>query len=159
MPPTGHHQSAIVSFLTGRGRDLAGRTLNDVLQMDNTDLEVIHDYIQWLFPLPTRSAAVPGSPVLRADDIAQIRNDPVALNKLRCAIDRMHAFYESGWTWLVAHDHNHLRITPILRSVQLLFGQDEAEDFFHFIMTRVVAAGRPVSPENIKHWRKALDVR
>ena len=54
----------IVTFLEGEGPDDRGRSLFDVLAFDDAALERNHDFIQWLFPLPEPSSAVPDAPVL-----------------------------------------------------------------------------------------------
>jgi hypothetical protein len=115
--------SVIHAFLIGEGRDARGRTVHDVLGMSDADLEHHHDYIQWLFPVPTRSAAVPGSPFLSLDEIATIQPDPRACAALERAAQRMTRFYPGNDHWLVAYDHNHLRITRIIQSLRLLVGQ------------------------------------
>ena len=66
---------AVHAYLAGGGRDGRGRTAEEVLALPDLDLERIHDWVQWLFPLPTRSAAVPGSPVLDPAEIATIIGD------------------------------------------------------------------------------------
>ena len=68
-PPS---ESSLHAYLAGRGRDDRGRTLDEVLAFSDADLERVHDYVQWLFPLPTRSLAQPGAPVLAAADIEAI---------------------------------------------------------------------------------------
>lgn len=151
--------SALVAFLAGRGPDVAGRYIDDVLQLSGADLESTHDYIQWLFPLLTPSSTVPGVPILTRSEINAIRDDAMAQKNLRRAVDRMGTFYESTKTWLAPHDHNHLRITRIIRSIRLLLGADEAEEFFDLIMTLVAEAGHPVSSTSIKYWRDAVGLR
>jgi hypothetical protein len=113
----GHGPAA---FLAGTGQDDAGRTIAQVLAFDGSDLEMHHDYIQWLFPLNEPSRAVSGSPVLTTGDIGRIRNDTLAATNLRAAATRMGAFYDSTSHWLGAFDHNHLRITRIIKSLRLL---------------------------------------
>jgi hypothetical protein len=115
--------SVIHAFLIGEGRDARGRTVHDVLGMSDADLEHHHDYIQWLFPVPTRSAAVPGPPLLSPDEIATIQPDPRACAAVERAAQRMTRFYPGNDHWLVAYDHNHLRITRIIQSLRLLVGQ------------------------------------
>ena len=61
--------TALLDFLRGTGRDASGRSIAAIWAMSNDDLERHHDFIQWLFPLDTPSRAVPGSPVLAADEI------------------------------------------------------------------------------------------
>jgi hypothetical protein len=61
--------SAITSFLEGTGADHRGRTLAEVIAFEDDELEGIHDYIQWLFPLPEVSAFNPFAPVITSSDI------------------------------------------------------------------------------------------
>lgn len=146
----------IHAFLAGTGRDGAGRLLADVLAFDNARIEGVHDFIQWCFPLPEASRAVPGAPVLTPEEAEAIRADPAALESLRAATARMVRFYEATDGWLRAYDHNHLRITRILTALRDLIGPDAARDFFELVMRRVRAAGSPVNPDSLAFWKRAL---
>jgi len=146
----------IHAFLAGRGRDGRGRTAAEVLAFDDAALEARHDFIQWLFPLPTASAAVPGSPVLSPREAAAIRADPAARATLAAAAARMARFYAGNDHWLVARDHNHLRISRIVASLALLLGRDEAAAFLAAVEARVIAAGAPVNATSRRYWRAAL---
>jgi hypothetical protein len=146
----------LYAFLAGWGTDGRGRSLSDVLGFDDVRLESVHDYIQWLFPLPTRSMAQPGAPVLGGEEAAAIRGDPRAVANLRRAADRMLQFYADTDHWLTPSDHNHLRITRILASLRLLVGEDAAGDFHAAIMARHEAAGAPVNPVSLRYWSAAV---
>lgn len=148
--------SPLHAYLAGEGTDGRGRTIENILALPDDALESIHDYIQWLFPLPTRSMAQPSSPILTADDIAAIHGDGRAVVNLRRAAERMRLFYERTDHWLSPHDHNHLRITRILQSLRLLAGEDEARAFHHAIMARHHAAGAPVNRQSLGYWERAL---
>ena len=75
-------------------------------------------------------------------------------NLLR-ARDRMLAFYRANDHWLVSFDHNHLRITRIIRCLALCAGREEAQSFHQQILARVEAAGNPVNGESLRYWREA----
>lgn len=152
-------RSPIHSFLRNEIPDHSGRVLDDILKFSDRELEIIHDYIQWIFPLLVLSSAVPSSPVLTKIEIQDIRNDEVAVCNIRRAKERMLDFYERNDHWLVPHDHNHLRITRIIRSLHLLVGADYAEEFLEAIMERVVEAGRPVSRKNVDYWMDAANLK
>ncbi|WP_119391601.1 opioid growth factor receptor-related protein [Taklimakanibacter lacteus] len=147
--------SAAAMFLTGEGHDHRGRRLADVLALDDSALERSHDYIQWLFPLPEASRFNASAPVLRSDDIALIRADGKAGANLQRARDRMLAFYSENDHWLVPFDHNHLRITRIIRCLALCRGIEEAESFHRRILALVEAAGGPVNQDSLRYWREA----
>lgn len=155
MPPS----MPVHAFLTGRGGDGRGRPAAAVLAFDDAALEHHHDYVQWLFPLPAASTAVPGSPILSAAEIAAIRADPAAAATLRAAAARMRRFYAATDGWLVDHDHNHLRISRTVASLTLLLGHDDAAAFLRAVEARVRAAGDPVNAESRRYWRAALRSR
>ena len=148
--------SPIVEFLSGRGQDLRGRSLEDVLAFSDGEIETHHDFIQWLFPLDTPSGAVPGSPVLTSKDIADIRACQLCRANLMRASERMRWFYGENDHWLVPFDHNHRRITRIIKSLALLVGNQEAEEFYRFIEKRVADANAPVSATSRRFWREAI---
>ncbi|GJD29349.1 hypothetical protein PMNALOAF_0582 [Methylobacterium adhaesivum] len=146
----------IHAFLAGDGRDGAGRRLADVLAFDDARIEGVHDFIQWCFPLPEASRAVPGAPVLTPDEAASIRTDAAAGAGLRAARDRMMRFYARTDGWLRPHDHNHLRITRILHALRDLLGRQEARAFHAFVLARNAEAGAPVSAKSLGYWANAL---
>jgi hypothetical protein len=143
------------AFLAGVGRDSRGRLAADVLGFSDDGLEAVHDYIQWLFPLPTRSAAQPQSPVLASAEIEAIRNDLRAAATLKAATERMLHFYRETRCWLTWHDHNHLRITRILHSLRLLVGPEEAKAFYMAILALNEGAGTPVNTRSLHYWAEA----
>ncbi len=146
---------AVVAFLEGEGPDAAGRSVFDVLAFDNAALERTHDFIQWLFPLTEASRAVPDAPVLTADDIAAIQASGLAHCALAAATDRMDAFYQTTHDWLMPNDHNHLRITRIIRSLRLLVGDEPADRFRDAILSRVEATRAPISARSRGYWMTA----
>ncbi|HEY8610335.1 MAG TPA: opioid growth factor receptor-related protein [Roseomonas sp.] len=146
----------IHAFLRGNGLDGQGRRLADVLAFDDDRIEAVHDFIQWLFPLAEPSRAVPGAPVLGAEEAAAIRADPLAQDGLHAALARMTRFYAGTDDWLTAFDHNHLRITRIIAATRNLLGKDAAAAFHATILARHEAAGRPINPDSLRHWERAL---
>jgi ethanolamine utilization cobalamin adenosyltransferase len=98
---------------------------------------------------------VPDSPVLTSQDIQAIRESELAPVALAAATDRMSAFYGATHDWLMPNDHNHRRITRIIRSLRLLAGEDEADAFRAFILARVEATRAPVSARSLGYWATA----
>lgn len=126
-----------------------------MLAFNNAALEQHHDYIQWLFPLTEPSSALPDAPVLSPEEVAAISQSSIGQIVLAGATDRMAAFYRDTDHWLKADDHNHLRITRIIRSLRLLRGDDAAEGFKAWIMARVDATGAPISARSRGYWLTA----
>src|SRR5438552_9437961 len=135
--------SRLLEFYAGQATDREGRRLADILSWDDEELEMVHDFIQWLFPLPEPSRFNSDAPLLTADDIAAFRADPQLRANLAKSFDRMLRFLglvqnENGsvssgpnlterqrHVWAFAN-HNWLRITRILRSLTLLGLADHA---------------------------------
>jgi hypothetical protein len=144
------------AFLSGEAPDTRGRTAADVIAFSDEDLERRHDWVQWLFPLPTPSAAVPDSAYLSPNEIDAIRSDARAKDTLLRAADRLIEFYSRTDHWLGAHDHNHLRITRIIHSLRLLVSPEEARRFYQRLMSLHEATGGPVNAQSLRYWRDAL---
>lgn len=67
----------------------------------------------------------------------------------------MERFYRDNDAWLRRNDHNHLRITRILKSVSLLCSKEDAREFHAFILGRVEAA-QPVTEESLGYWKESI---
>ena len=147
--------SRLTAFIEGQGTDAAGRTLADVLAFDDAELERRHDFIQWLFPLPEPSRAVPGSPVLEPADVPALTASAPAQANLARAAERMLRFYADTAAWRASFDHNHLRITRIIRSLRLLAGDAAADAFRDALLSRVAAERIPVNATSLGFWRAA----
>src|SRR5438477_10869727 len=101
-------ESPLMTFYRGLGPDSRGRYLRDVQQQSLQNLEAVHDYIQWSFPLQEPSAAVPNSPVLTPEDIAEFRKDAGLKAGLLKSFEIMLTFYGLE----LADVNGQLRVTP-----------------------------------------------
>ena len=119
----------IVGFLEGKTPDHRGRMLAVIMQQTDHQAETTHDYIQWLFPLDEPSRSVMGAPVLNELDIEDIRqSELVQLNLIKSARWFL-GFLERNDHWITKYDHNHLRITRVIKSLRLLASDKAADEF------------------------------
>ena len=123
----------LVGFLSGGAPDSSGRVLEEILAWPDQRLEAVHDFIQWLFPLTEPSPVNPDAPVLDAATIAEIRSRPELQAGFRQSYERMRSFYAGSRHWITAGNHNHLRITRILKCLMLVGLDAEARDFFAWL--------------------------
>jgi hypothetical protein len=164
----------LTRFFGGRADD-DGRTFDEILGWDDARLEMVHDYIQWIFPLPERSGANPWAPVLDAVTIAAIRNDAEMQGRLRAGFQRMLAFYgfdlegdavvqgprfaAASRNWLHAGNHNHLRLTRMLRSLRVLGLEREAAALWEALRALYegenAAGRRTITSETFAFWKQA----
>ena len=119
----------IVGFLEGKTPDHRGRILAVLLQQTDHQAEATHDYIQWLFPLDEPSHAVNGAPVLTELDIDEIKESSLAQDNLAKSASWFLGFLERGDHWITKYNHNHLRITRVIKSLRLLASDKAADEF------------------------------
>ena len=143
------------------------------LHWDDGRLEDVHDYIQWLFPLPERSGANPWAPVLTAEDIAAFHEHGAIRERLLAAFQRMMLFYglvaregrvergpkfaEHARSWLHPGNHNHLRITRMLRSLRLLGLEDDAAAFWRFLEQLYRDEPDAITERTFGFWQRAAE--
>src|SRR5580700_3614644 len=116
----------IVGFLSGAAPDAEGRFLAEIQRWPDQRLEDVHDFIQWMFPLAEPSRFNPDVPVLDDETIAEVRSRPELQDAVRISWNRMCQFYKGSDHWLSPGNHNHLRITRILKCLRLLGLEAEA---------------------------------
>jgi hypothetical protein len=162
--------SRLLDFYRG-GRDDKGRTLEEILAWPDEELEAVHNFIQWLFPLPERSGANPDAPVLDAATISAFRASSELQDRLRQSFLRMLRFYglvfETGavrpaanfstrsLNWLNPGNHNHLRLTRILRSLRLLGLESESEALFRALSGIYRAQPESITQRTYQFWESA----
>jgi len=138
-PSTSH---PVFEFYCDGAKGPSGRTIDDVLAFTVEQLEVEHEYIQWLFPSKEESKAVPSSPVTCDDEVGLMLAHPQFLRRYKTALRKMLGFYglslesqgdqvmvtrsssydERSALWL-HRPHNFKRLSRILGSLRL-FGMD-----------------------------------
>lgn len=146
--PAGRLTSELLAFYgDDEGRTASGYTLEQVLDWPDEDWESQHDFIQWVFATDQESMFNPDAPVLDAATAARFRADPLRRHRLRRAFDRWLVFcgvvrtdfclaFENPNPRVWSHqNHNWLRVTRVLRSLNLLGQPDEAAAFFALLTT------------------------
>ncbi|KAL8906914.1 MAG: hypothetical protein Q9207_001722 [Kuettlingeria erythrocarpa] len=161
--------------------DVRGRKLNAILAWPDDRLEWSHDYIQILFPLPERSLFNPSAPVVDERVFSAFRSSPEHQGRLRDALSRMLKFYgfvliprgeskgshsqvtkgsnfsEASPNWVKRVDHNHLRITRIIRSCRLLGLEDEATAFHEALKLVAQENQGVISQKSLMYWQRAAE--
>jgi hypothetical protein len=164
--------SPLILFHRGHGTDHVGRLISSIHQFDFRELEWTHNYIQWLFPLATRSNFNAQAPLLTEEDRVGFYRDPVIRRNFRTSLELVWEFYgfricETGdlgrtgrWeerrdNWLTPGNHNLLRITRVLRSSMLCGFIEEARIFLDAVL--IAAADRPGTVgRSEEFWKTAV---
>ena len=163
--------SPLIAFYRGAGRDAAGRAIDDIWSWDHRRLEMVHDYIQWLFPLPEPSRFNPDAPLLSVADMETFRTDPALQERVRRSLDLMLDFLRLARAgtkitrggdfqtvhWLEPLNHNHLRLTRILMFLRHAGLAAEASSLRACLEDIATHEGRDaISPRTLSFWRAAV---
>ena len=147
---------SLVNFLNETGPDHQGRFLRDIWDFDDKAIEQTHDFIQWIFPLTEKSMSVPGVPTLSPDDIAAIRISEVARANLEKSAHWYLGFLQRNDHWIKSYDHNHLRITRVIKALNLLLSQRAALTFLKSVLEVAGDKVNSVNQDAISFWRAAV---
>lgn len=145
--------SDILDFYQCRGADDAGRTFYDVIRAGDDSWEKWHGHVQWMYPLPEPSRAQPRSPVATQDDYNEIATSPVLKMRMLAALGRYISFLDCTTQWRLPMDHNHLRITRVIRCLCLSGLNDAAFEFCEYVKDQV---GATVGKKTVWFWDEAL---
>lgn len=169
--------SHIVKFYAGKSKDARGRLLHEIWQQDYEWLEKTHDFIQWLFPLTEGSRFNPHAPILTDADIQVFKEQESLRKHLIKSLKLMLAFYgllcqenedghinikihesfsERKKNWVHSSNHNHLRITRILKSLCLLGLEKYAQAFFKCLQEIHSLEKGEITKLSFSHWQNAL---
>ncbi len=171
--------SWIVPFYLGEGVDSRYRKLEDIWMWDFEDLECVHDYIQWLFPLMEVSAFNPDAPLVDASVLAAFDRDERLRQNLLKSLTVMLTFY--GWTgvvdrsgeisiepslnrkdreaeWICPCDHNYLRITRILKCLMTFEMERSALAFYRCLQQIYRKKSDLIGAETFSYWTSAVKI-
>ena len=143
------------NFLTLKGKDFKGRTLQDIWSFSDSEIERKHDFIQIVFPLNKPSQAVfHGYYLDNQDLVSQIKgNKEVTINILRSS-RWFFSFLERNMHWNAKLDHNQLRITRVIECLRLLVSDEEADNFYKNVL-ELIKDNNQVSKKTLNFWKNA----
>ena len=170
------HTSEIIAFYLGDGKDSEGRNLVEILAFDNGELEFNHNYVQWLFPLAQKSAFNADAPVLTDNDIATFKGNEKLRANMLVALNKMLTFYgfkliqnDEGVAivlsdtfnaqkenWVSLGNHNLLRLTRILNSLNTLGLSDYAKAMFIALEQVYQANTSAIGTVTWNFWKQAI---
>ena len=162
----------LLRFYSGEGTDDRDRTIADIWCYSHNELEGVHDYIQWLFPLAERSAFNPAAPLLDAETIQRFQEDDALRRNIERSLGVMLDFYgltlvgnrivraktfaERSRNWLTPQNHNFLRLTRVLKSLSLLGHGQRARQLVACLEEIGRAHQGIVGPTTLAYWRAAV---
>ncbi len=159
--------SDLIAFYRGTAPDSEGRTLADLWAFSDREMEDVHDFIQWMFPLREASRFNPDAPLLTDSDVAAFRADPALREALGRSLARFLAFLGlaiegdgvvEGPDFAAKADvwkypnHNWLRITRVLACTRMLGLEGESRAFFAFLDGLLQAGKSGIDAHTFAYW-------
>ncbi len=143
----------IDDFLKGNEPDIYKRYLKDIWMMSDDQIENKHNFIQWIFPLNVKSNAVPSSPILTKKEIICIKKSEIVQKNIKKSAEWFLKFLSSNSYWICQNNHNHYRITRVIKSLRLIHSNEEAEKFKNSIMNLIQGNEKKINLTNIQYWK------
>jgi hypothetical protein len=157
-------KDTIVNFVALHGKDHKGRRYVDYLAFSDNELEINHDFIQWMFPLHEPSGFSGNCPILSPEIVEETTRLLNFKYQIEAGVGRISRFLGIGQHFDIDIQRNHfhngnhnlLRITRIIRSLRLLEREDLAKQFYDDVMVGAMLAQPEISAVTRQYWIKAL---
>ena len=146
---------SIHQFLLAETDNPKGLSIASFWAFTDDELENTHDFFQWAFPLDEPSNAVPSSPVLTKAEVKEISGDPEVGIIMVKAASRYRDYLRRKKHWVCSHNHNHLRITRVIKSLRLLVGDGAADKFKSNVLSLAGDELDQISETSRGFWERA----
>ena len=145
------------NFLHNKEPDFKGRTIQDIWNFSDEQIEHTHDFIQLLFPLNENSSAVFHEYYLDTpSSIDAIKSNTLAKESVLKSSKWFLGFLDRNRHWRRRQDHNYLRITRIIKSLRLLVSDQEADSFYQSILSILNDEDKSkINYETLSYWNNA----
>ena len=138
-------------------KNRVGFSINDYLSWDNITLENKHDFIQWIFPLNEMSNYNAMCPVLDNETIKYFNGSSELTKIHKTCGDKFVSFLQLDQSelpfWWTLNNHNLLRISRMIKSLNLLGNPELADKVYKSAMK--FNNFYQMSPLTIYHWNLA----
>ena len=146
----------LIRFLEGKQKDFHGRLINDIWNYSDEDIENIHDFIQVLFPLDQQSRNSSNRFFIQDQAIIPvIKKSELAQANFKQSCEWFLGFLGRNPKWQKGYDHNQLRITRIIKSLNLLSSYENALAFYQS-MVKLIKDDHSISQTTYDYWVEAL---
>ena len=155
----------LINFYNGTGCDNCGRTLNEILAWNDTELEETHDFIQFVFPLKDPSRFNPDAPLLDSETIQEFRSNQTIKDNVCKSLVRIRKFYDISNpcnphpVWMTPLNHNYMRLTRILKSLCLLGFEADAQILLYDLNAYYKYNRASIGDTTMRFWNQAVKVK
>lgn len=151
----------LFDFYSGNKPNIENHTFIQILDMSDKELESSHFCIQWLFPLQEPSMFNLKAPLLDEETISAMKDSSKCMANLELAHHRWMSFLFGGVNsflpfWFRPKNHNHLRITRMLRCYRLLGRNDLAQELYELLMHKCTEFPDIINSTTLEFWQNAM---
>lgn len=150
----------LYGFLEGTATDDCGRKIEDIWNLSYNKKEYLHNYIQRIFPTNQVSKFDADAETIIKDEAAVFAKNKIIIANMKKSYDVMLDFYGLKQyerykleNWLVKYNHNHLRLTRMLKSLRMFGLNKEAKELYKKLME---VAKNKVAPVALRNWEEAV---
>lgn len=148
----------IIAFYSHNGTDHQGRTLKQIWNFSDDELEKSHDYIQWLFPTTEPSKFNSNAPLLTSETVCEFGEDEEMTSSLITSSFIFQRFLKLDneipfWVQKTGSrdNHNCLRISRVIASLNIIGLHERAESFYSAVLKAYIRN----NPLPVYHWNYA----
>ena len=142
------------NFLLGIEPDFKGRTIQEIWDYSDIQIEANHDFIQLIFPLNKKSQNVFHGYYLDNEDlINELKESHQVRENIIKSSSWFLSFLKRNEYWKSKYDHNQLRITRVIECLRLLVGDDEADNFYQSVL--VLCSDKNINKITLEYWKNS----
>ena len=142
------------NFLLGIEPDFKGRTIQEIWDFSDIQIEGNHDFIQLIFPLNKKSQNVFHGYYLDNEDlINELKESHQIRENIIKSSSWFLSFLKRNEHWKSKYDHNQLRITRVIECLRLLVGDDEADNFYQSVVG--LSLDSNINKTTLEFWKNA----
>ena len=141
-------------FLLGKEADFKGRTIQEIWDFSDIQIERNHDFVQLIFPLNKKSQNVFHGYYLDNEDlINELKESHQIRENIIKSSSWFLSFLKRNEHWKSKYDHNQLRITRVIECLRLLVGDDEADNFYQSVVG--LSLDSNINKTTLEFWKNA----
>lgn len=122
-------------FLKNNEPDIYGRYISKIWSFNDEQIETTHNFIQFLFPLTQPSKNSFNKIYINSDDLLyELKSDKKVRESIMYSSNWYFSFLERNQHWQTYFDHNHLRISRVIESLNVIVSNRQAKRFYKQVL-------------------------
>lgn len=122
-------------FLKNNEPDIYGRYISEIWSFNDEQIETTHNFIQFLFPLTQPSKNSFNKIYINSDDLLhELKSDKKVRESIMYSSNWYFSFLERNQHWQTYFDHNHLRVSRVIESLNVIVSNRQANRFYKQVL-------------------------